>query len=199
MSSRVNPIARMIFVRSCPAGPTKGSPCSSSSAPGASPTNIKSAEGLPAPNTTPLREATRWGHFVQTSAASRSAVRVLKDAGETAEALASLMGLRGLANWRASKQVRLAPALPRSPLSALRAGKASASPCWNGSDMRSTLRIRLRSVDLSLVQFPKEGCDFPVVESGRTVRLARLKLEPPSAAKTHTVDTTMPHWPAWQH
>ena len=39
------PIASMIFVSSCPARPTKGTPCTSSSPPGASPTNIKSAQG----------------------------------------------------------------------------------------------------------------------------------------------------------
>ena len=42
----------MIFVSSWPARPTNGSPCRSSSAPGASPTNIRSAFGLPTPKTT---------------------------------------------------------------------------------------------------------------------------------------------------
>jgi len=34
-------------------------------------------------------------------------------------------------------------------------------------------------------------CDFQVVESGRTVRLARFKFDSPSSATTHTVETTM--------
>src|SRR5437867_3211433 len=42
----------MMSVRSCPARPTNGSPWTSSSRPGASPTNIKSALGLPTPKTT---------------------------------------------------------------------------------------------------------------------------------------------------
>ena len=42
----------MILVSSCPARPTNGSPCRSSSSPGASPTNISDAVGLPTPNTT---------------------------------------------------------------------------------------------------------------------------------------------------
>ena len=46
------PIASMIFVSSWPARPTNGSPCRSSSSPGASPTNINRACGLPTPNTT---------------------------------------------------------------------------------------------------------------------------------------------------
>ena len=37
----------MIFVSNCPALPTNGSPCSSSSAPGASPTNINGESMLP--------------------------------------------------------------------------------------------------------------------------------------------------------
>ena len=69
----------MIFVSSCPALPTNGSPCRSSSSPGASPTNINSASGLPTPKTTCVRDFTRCGHFVQAStgpriAASRSAL-----------------------------------------------------------------------------------------------------------------------------
>ena len=40
------PMASMIFVSSCPARPTNGSPWMSSSAPGASPTNIRSAFGI---------------------------------------------------------------------------------------------------------------------------------------------------------
>ena len=50
-SSRFMPIASMIFVRSWPARPTNARPCSSSSRPGASPTNISSAFGLPWPKT----------------------------------------------------------------------------------------------------------------------------------------------------
>ena len=59
ISSRSNPIAWIIFVRSCPALPTKGSPCTSSFSPGASPTTIQSTCGAcsgvapawPTPNT----------------------------------------------------------------------------------------------------------------------------------------------------
>ena len=40
---------------SCPARPTKGSPCRSSSAPGASPTNSHDARRLPTPNTVCVR------------------------------------------------------------------------------------------------------------------------------------------------
>ena len=47
----VRPIASIIFVRSFPALPTKGSPCSSSSLPGPSPTNTSLAFGLPSPKT----------------------------------------------------------------------------------------------------------------------------------------------------
>src|SRR5438445_110379 len=45
--------------RSLPDLPTNGRPCASSSAPGPSPTNIRSASGLPMPNTTVVRPAAR--------------------------------------------------------------------------------------------------------------------------------------------
>ena len=63
----------MILLSNWPALPTNGSPALSSSAPGASPTNIKSAEALPTPNTTFLREDTRLGHCVQANTISRKA------------------------------------------------------------------------------------------------------------------------------
>src|SRR5216117_1389781 len=58
----------MILVSNWPALPTNGSPCSSSSAPGASPTNINGESTLPTPNTTFFRDAARCGHFWQTIA-----------------------------------------------------------------------------------------------------------------------------------
>src|SRR5450756_2905743 len=45
----------IIFVRSCPARPTNGTPCASSSAPGASPTNMIRAAGDPSAKTVCLR------------------------------------------------------------------------------------------------------------------------------------------------
>src|SRR5580692_4879358 len=63
----------MIFVSNWPALPTNGSPCSSSSAPGASPTNINCASMLPTPKTTFFRDAARCGHFMQARARSRRA------------------------------------------------------------------------------------------------------------------------------
>ena len=63
----------MILVSNWPALPTNGSPCSSSSAPGASPTNMSCASMLPTPNTTFLRDDARCGHFTQASARSRKA------------------------------------------------------------------------------------------------------------------------------
>src|SRR5690242_11833464 len=47
----------------------------SSSAPGASPTNINSASVLPTPNTTFLRELARCSHFLQAMARLRRSVR----------------------------------------------------------------------------------------------------------------------------
>src|SRR4249920_3151305 len=58
-------------VSSRPARPTNGMPCLSSSAPGPSPTNTRSAAGSPSPNTTWLRPWVASGHFVQ-ARASRS-------------------------------------------------------------------------------------------------------------------------------
>ena len=51
----VRPIASMIFVSSWPARPMNAIPCSSSSRPGASPMNMRSAFGLPCPKTMLVR------------------------------------------------------------------------------------------------------------------------------------------------
>src|SRR5882724_2394139 len=58
----------MILVSNWPALPTNGSPCSSSSAPGASPTNINGESTSPTPKTTFFRDAARCGHLQQTRA-----------------------------------------------------------------------------------------------------------------------------------
>ena len=54
-SSLVNPTAASIFVRSCPARPTNGSPCRSSSRPGASPMKTIFADREPLPKTVRVR------------------------------------------------------------------------------------------------------------------------------------------------
>ena len=56
-SSRFIPISSSSLFSSCPARPTNGRPCRSSSAPGASPTKISSASALPEPKTTLVRSA----------------------------------------------------------------------------------------------------------------------------------------------
>src|SRR5918995_30787 len=65
-------MSAMSPVRSLPARPTNGMPCLSSSAPGPSPTNTRSAAGSPSPNTTWLRPWVASGHFVQASASRSS-------------------------------------------------------------------------------------------------------------------------------
>ena len=70
-SPRANPIVSIILVSNWPARPTNGSPCASSSAPGASPINITSASGLPTPNTVCVLELARCGHFMAKAAGSR--------------------------------------------------------------------------------------------------------------------------------
>src|SRR5439155_5175507 len=83
------------FCQQLSALPTKGSPCSSSSAPGASPMNISCAFGSPTPKTTFLREEARCGHFTQAkarwrksakAAALASAVRAGSELAETGSA-----------------------------------------------------------------------------------------------------------------
>src|SRR5437867_9274604 len=77
----------MIFVKSCPALPTNGSPCSSSSAPGASPTNISGECRSPTPNTTFFRDAARCGHFRQTVARASTSTMAVCLASRAADAL----------------------------------------------------------------------------------------------------------------
>ena len=69
-SARVSPIPSSSPSSSLPAWPTNGTPCLSSWNPGASPTNIRSALGEPAPNTTCVRPC-ESAHFVQSATASR--------------------------------------------------------------------------------------------------------------------------------
>src|SRR5207249_1442571 len=57
--SRARPIPASSCSSSFPAAPTKGTPCLSSCKPGASPTNIRSAFGSPAPKTTWVRPSER--------------------------------------------------------------------------------------------------------------------------------------------
>ena len=69
----------MMSVSSWPARPTNASPCSSSSAPGASPTNISSASGLPWPKTIVLRPPAsrqRWQSPRSARIACRLAARL---------------------------------------------------------------------------------------------------------------------------
>ena len=73
-SSRAKPMAARILVSSWPLRPTKGSPCRSSSRPGASPMRTRSASGLPAPKTVCLRPSCS-GQAVQGRTSSRSAAR----------------------------------------------------------------------------------------------------------------------------
>ena len=72
-SARAMPISPSSVSRSRPAWPTNGSPCLSSFAPGASPTNIRSASALPAPNTTVWRVEASCGHFVHPCACCQTA------------------------------------------------------------------------------------------------------------------------------
>src|SRR4051812_24996586 len=76
---------------SFPAWPTKGTPCLSSWKPGASPTNIRSARGLPAPNTTCVRPCASL-HFVQLAVAAAYSSSVSTGAMGAALMPASLRG-----------------------------------------------------------------------------------------------------------
>src|SRR4051794_37225217 len=73
-SSRDRPISSSSFESSWPAAPTNGTPCLSSWKPGASPTNIRSASGEPAPNTTCVRPRAS-AHFVQPDTSAAYAAR----------------------------------------------------------------------------------------------------------------------------
>src|SRR3954447_20480694 len=67
-SGRAIEISSSSWSSSRPAWPTNGMPCRSSFAPGASPTNKRSAFALPEPNTTVVRVDASWGQRVQTDA-----------------------------------------------------------------------------------------------------------------------------------
>src|SRR5258708_3468128 len=61
--------------RSCPARPTKGSPCSSSSAPGASPTKHREESGLPREKTVCVRVVEREQRVQEEASRARAGRR----------------------------------------------------------------------------------------------------------------------------
>src|SRR5579885_3534660 len=73
------PMPASSFERSCPAAPTKGTPCLSSWKPGASPTNIRSADGEPLPKTTWVRPSAR--RFSSAAATRPAATATTAEAG----------------------------------------------------------------------------------------------------------------------
>src|SRR4051812_21975378 len=90
-SARVSPMPASSPSSSFPAWPTNGTPCLSSWKPGASPTNIRSACGLPAPNTTCVRPCASRQR-VQTAVAAPYSSSVSTPATGTALTGASLRG-----------------------------------------------------------------------------------------------------------
>ncbi len=67
-SERASPTSSSSWSSSLPAAPTNGIPSSSSFAPGASPTNMRSASALPAPKTTCVRVLASSGQRVHARA-----------------------------------------------------------------------------------------------------------------------------------
>ena len=107
----------MIFVSSWPARPTNGSPWMSSSAPGASPTNIRSAFGLPTPKTTCLRPSVCSLQRVQSARARRGSPPMPRQATRTAARVAGSDGSAGRRSGgsAAARRVRIGA---RSPFAA---------------------------------------------------------------------------------
>ncbi len=149
--SRVSPISSSSWFSSWPARPTKGSPWRSSSAPGASPTNISSASALPAPKTVLARVSCR-GHLVQ----------VGDLAVERDQLLAALLGARR------SRLLPRSPPLPRlgDPVRARRF--AIAAPRFVGAH-RGTAGLAPRRRDV------RDQPPRPRRAAGRTGRRARAR------------------------
>ncbi len=114
----------MILVSSCPAFPTNGSPCKSSSSPGASPTNISSASGLPTPKTTCVRVAARCGHRVQTKRGTAHRGQLLRFARSSGTG----MGAKSIDAGGTGKG-----ATARAADSILKAGRGSATAGFSAS------------------------------------------------------------------
>ena len=149
----------MIFVRSWPARPTNGSPCASSSAPGASPTNINSARGLPTPKTTCVREATKCGQRVQErmtgrreSSVSDVALRELEVVGVLeVEIGVSTVGATGVAERRRSSARVVAGQRVLRFFMAASVGITLASACWKSSGIvEDYIMIRQTSPNVML-------------------------------------------------
>ena len=168
--SRVSPIPSMSRVSSCPARPTNGMPCSSSSAPGPSPTNIRSASGSPTPNTTWVRVSAS-GQRVQPRASSRRASRLgqagsavsgpsssepswsgvgiahqfARTADRTASATTSAVATRSRSRCAATTPV--ATATTRSPSKRVCDGSsARARPWWPRLGEQEAVRLREQRV-----------------------------------------------------
>src|SRR5438094_5235355 len=96
---RSRPIPASSLSSSLPAWPTKGTPCLSSWKPGASPTNIRSASGLPLPKTTCVRPSCRRQRVQPatcrakaSSSVNCSAAATRTAAATTRRAVAGLLG-----------------------------------------------------------------------------------------------------------
>src|SRR5438105_3577385 len=99
------------FDSSCPAAPTNGTPCLSSWKPGASPTNISSAAGLPEPKTTCVRPCDNR-HFVQPATESAKTASSCI-AGESRTAAGCSAAAAGAAAAAPAAETRLLAAADR--------------------------------------------------------------------------------------
>src|SRR6266576_6155943 len=112
-SPRERPMPSSSCSSSFPAAPTNGMPCLSSWKPGASPTNIRSESGSPAPNTTWVRPSAS-AHLVQPATSSPkarssstlvSSVTAATASAATAAATGECAGLQGGADHRERREL----------------------------------------------------------------------------------------------
>ena len=161
-SSRRKLMAARILVSSWPAWPTNGSPRSSSFAPGASPTHMRSASGSPSPGTGFVRRR------VERAARARR-----DDVGDLLRATSSFAG--GIAEQRAARSADHEPGAEHAS-----SGEAAVLACLRGRNVhgvRRRLRRRLRIGSSGHRLLSLDG-----VQSGRTFRRRRRPRGSPAAS-----------------
>ena len=150
----------MMSVRSCPARPTNARPCSSSSAPGASPTNMSSARGLPWPKTMSCGPTAACSGGSR-PASSRMAVRAA--AGSPPARAGARRAAAAVSTARPPAEARRpSPATPRN------------RP-WARRSARSVLALAHARAAFRMATTPRRGCARPPRASRRGARPAACR------------------------
>ena len=179
-SSRPSPCSASSSSSSWPARPTNGMPCWSSWNPGASPTNIRSASALPAPNTTWVRLSWRGQQRARREPRGRGPPAphgVRRRAGTSRASLrpAVTPGRTSRSSQMAERAVSLYPAAATRPGSGPATHRTDRYPCATGPE---------RKMDIEPQIPPALPARVSVVGAGRLGRALTRRAERRRASRS---------------